>query len=48
MFPYNDPSKREPFYVNFARTEQYKKSAIPQCQRALNAYFMGPKNTPKF
>ena len=30
---------REPFLVNFARTEQYRKSAIPYCQRKLNEYF---------
>ena len=47
MFPNNDTYKREPFYVNFARTEQYKNSAIPQCQRALNTHFMVPKNTLK-
>ena len=30
---------REHFHVNFARTQQYKKSAIPYCQRLLNDYF---------
>ena len=30
---------REKFVVNFARTESYKKSAIPFCQRKLNEYF---------
>ena len=30
---------REHFHVNFARTQQYKKSAIPYCQRLLNNYF---------
>jgi hypothetical protein len=30
---------REPFKVNFARTESYKKSTIPTCQRLLNSYF---------
>ena len=44
MFPLND-DKRETFYVNFARTEQYKKSTIPQCQRALNMYFSNTKNS---
>ena len=38
MFPENE-NKRETFHVNFARTEKYKRSAIPQCQRVLNAYF---------
>ena len=31
--------KREPFQVNFARTEAYKKSTIPHCQRLLNVHF---------
>ena len=30
--------KKEIFKVNFARTEQYRKSAIPHCQRLLNEY----------
>ena len=30
---------REIFSVNFARTEQYRKSAIPYCQRKLNEHF---------
>ena len=30
---------REQFNVNFARTEQYRKSAIPYCQRLLNEHF---------
>ena len=30
--------KREPFKVNFAHTERYRKSAIPSCQRLLNQY----------
>ena len=28
--------KAEKFYVKFANTERYKKSAIPAMQRALN------------
>ena len=32
--------QREPFKVNFARTEAYKKSTIPTCQRLLNSYFL--------
>ena len=31
--------KREEFSVNFARTEQYRKSTIPSCQRLLNSHF---------
>ena len=31
----------EVFQVNFARTEDYKKSAIPYCQRLLNNYYNG-------
>ena len=44
MFPLNQiehgPNIREKeiFKVNFARTEQYRKSAIPHCQRLLNEY----------
>ena len=30
---------REPFIVNFARTESYKRSAIPFCQRILNTNY---------
>ena len=30
---------REPFLVNFARTESYKRSAIPFCQRILNSHY---------
>ena len=30
---------REAFEVNFARTESYRKSAIPHCQRILNRIF---------
>ena len=31
--------QRELFHVNFARTEKYKQSAIPYCQRKLNEHF---------
>ena len=31
--------EREEFVVNFARTRQYKESAIPFCQRLLNSHF---------
>ena len=30
----------EPFLVNFAKSESYRKSAVPYCQRILNQYFM--------
>ena len=35
----NDVRDREEFQVNFARTKQYKDSAIPYCQRLLNSYY---------
>ena len=44
MFPLNQIEhghnirEKEIFKVNFARTEQYRKSAIPHCQRLLNEY----------
>ena len=43
MFPLNHTSKhnlrdQEAYYVNFARTEIYRKSAIPSIQRMLNAH----------
>ena len=34
-----DIREREQFYVNFARTEDYRTSAIPYCQRMLNSHF---------
>ena len=45
MFPKNLPMKKEAFQVNFARTEQYKCSTIPQCQRTLNLYFKNKSST---
>ena len=39
MFPENNPAKKEKFLVNFARTEKYFKSAIPQCRRTLIDFF---------
>ena len=46
MFPVNKNvdnvqkvRNRELFEVNFCRTESYKKSAIPHCQRKLNEHF---------
>ena len=47
MFPRNPTTSqrfvkhREVFHVNFAKTEEYKKSAIPFCQRLLNDHFNG-------
>ena len=45
LFPLNpnieslhDIRSREKFVVNFARTESYRKSAIPYCQRLLNQH----------
>ena len=35
----NEIRDREHFNVNFARTEDYKNSAIPYCQRLLNLHF---------
>ena len=45
MFPINDENKKEAFHVNFARTEQYKSSTIPQCQRTLNLYYKNKNST---
>ena len=40
MFPTNDNQRgKEMFKVNFARTNQYLKSTIPQAQRILNYHF---------
>ena len=37
IFPLNKNTKnKEVFKVNFARTNKYLKSAVPQCQRILN------------
>ena len=33
-------TEREPFKVSFTRTEAYKRSTIPTCQRLLNKYYM--------
>ena len=45
MFPQNinanntmEVRSREKYVVNFAHTNAYKQSAIPYCQRLLNAY----------
>ena len=48
LFPVNnkqstDIRQMEPFIVNFARTESYRKSAIPFCQRILNTHYQAKK-----
>ena len=45
IFPRNEKHEhnireREPFKVNFANTENYRTSAVPSCQRALNTHFL--------
>ena len=51
IFPFNSLQSshytrdREIFYVNFARTEEYRKSAIPYCQRLLNKCYDRNYNT---
>ena len=39
LFPLNPVGQKEKFLVNFARTETYRQSAIPYCQRLLNDHF---------
>ena len=45
IFPLNqikhkkEVRSREKFTVNFARTEEYKSSTVPFCQRLLNQHF---------
>ena len=41
FFPENEDQRKEKFKVNFARTESYLRSTIPQSQRILNAHFNG-------
>jgi hypothetical protein len=36
-----DIRSREPFEVNFGRTEAYRRSTIPYCQRMLNGRSLG-------
>ena len=39
IFPKNENIRgKDVYYVNFARTNQYLKSAVPQCQRLLNSH----------
>ena len=45
MFPKNNSVRnKEEYQVNFARTSQYMKSTIPQCQRFLNTHSMRNSN----
>ena len=47
IFPLNtNQYNRELFEVNFARTNKYLYSAVPQCQRMLNDYYL--KNPDDF
>jgi hypothetical protein len=47
IFPQNPSTSehfiqhKEIFQVNFGRTDDYKNSAVPFCQRLLNNYFTG-------
>ena len=48
LFPLNPVNtanvrEKETFVVNFARTDAYKLSAIPYCQRLLNKHFTSDK-----
>ena len=46
IFPVNtNPYHRKMFQVNFARTNRYFKSTMPQCQRLLNEY---ARDNPNF
>ena len=46
IFPVNtNPYNREMFQVNFARTNRYLKSTVPQGQRLLNEY---ARDNPNF
>ena len=47
MFPRNvSEMKREPFRVNFAKTEAYRKSSVVRRQHALNTHFNNNKKRP--
>ena len=41
----SDVRDREEFTVNFARTKQYRESAIPYCQRLLNQHVRDKRAT---
>ena len=49
IFPLNEnPKNKEVYKVNFARTNKYYKSAVPQCQRILNDHVRrNPNFMPK-
>ena len=40
LFPRNPIDRKEKFKVNYASTSAYYNSAVPQCQRMLNEYYM--------
>ena len=40
LFPKNPCDRKEKFKVNYASTSTYYNSAVPQCQRMLNQYYM--------
>ena len=45
IFPLNtNTNNRDAFQVNFARTNKYLKSAVPQCQRLLNEFVKANPN----
>ena len=47
VFPLNsNPKNKDHFIVNFARTNKYLKSTVPQCQRLLN--FAAQRNPEMF
>ena len=39
LFPFKKGHSKEMFVVNWARTETYRQSTIPYCQRLLNKHF---------
>ena len=43
----SDVRDREEFTVNFARTKQYRESAIPYCQRLLNQHVRDKRATAR-
>ena len=44
--PYNS-REAEKYQVNFAKTENYKNSAVPFCQRLLNEDYMQEEDRKK-
>ena len=47
LFPVNPMKTKETFIVNFAKTETYRMSAVPYCQRLLNKYIASEKEKKK-